>query len=101
MNNKRTLLKKNPSSRGASCDFSAIQTRLHRISGQINGIEKMIDTRKDCLSVLQQIVAVRKALDQVALLVLESEARGCLSSKKGGQTLSDLNRIVAALFKAV
>lgn len=52
--------------------------RLRRIKGQVEGIEKMIDDHRYCVEVLQQIGAVRAALYQVGLLMLESHSRSCV-----------------------
>ncbi len=46
-----------------------LKKRLRRISGQINGIDKMIDEHRYCIDVLQQITAAKAALNQVALLM--------------------------------
>jgi CsoR family transcriptional regulator, copper-sensing transcriptional repressor len=37
--------------------------RINRIIGQLRGIEKMISDKRDCSDVLQQISAVKKAID--------------------------------------
>ena len=37
--------------------------RINRIIGQMRGIEKMINSKRDCSEVLQQISAVKKAID--------------------------------------
>lgn len=55
-----------------------IKKRLRRISGQINGIEKMIDESRYCVEVLQQIMAARAALNQVALIMIESHTKSCV-----------------------
>ena len=55
-----------------------LQQRLKRVSGQINGIEKMIDDSRYCVDILQQLLAARAALNQVALLILESHTKSCV-----------------------
>lgn len=37
--------------------------RINRIIGQLKGIQRMVDGGRDCSEVLQQISAVKKALD--------------------------------------
>jgi len=39
--------------------------RLHRIAGQIQGIERMVKEKRRCLAIIQQIIAVRSALAKV------------------------------------
>ncbi|MBP2638911.1 MAG: csoR 1, partial [Firmicutes bacterium] len=57
---------------------SDIKKRLRRINGQIGGIEKMVDEHRYCVDVLQQIMAARAALNQVALIMIESHTKSCV-----------------------
>jgi DNA-binding FrmR family transcriptional regulator len=58
-----------------------IKKRFNRIKGQFNGLEKMIDRDQDCLEVLNQISAIRSALDALGTIVLSRET-ACLKIKK-------------------
>lgn len=75
--------------------------RLHRIKGQIEGIEKMVEDKRYCIEVLQQIGAVRSALYQVGLLMLESHSRSCVvdAIRKGKE--EDAISEVMGVFKAL
>ncbi|MBU0964029.1 metal-sensitive transcriptional regulator [Patescibacteria group bacterium] len=86
---------------GGRCDLESICHRLHRINGQVLAIEKMLMEKRDFVQILQQTVAAREALDKVAVLILESEARGCLSSKQSSQANKQLNKIITSLFKTI
>lgn len=55
-----------------------IKKRLKKTGGQINGIEKMVDEGRYCVDVLQQIMAARAALNQVALIMIESHTKSCV-----------------------
>lgn len=55
-----------------------ITARLRKISGQIGGIEKMVNQPRLCVDILNQIGAARAALDQVGLLILENHLKVCL-----------------------
>ena len=69
--------------------------RLRRIKGQVEGIEKMIDDHRYCVEVLQQIGAVRAALYQVGLLMLESHSRSCVvDAIKSGKEDDALRQLV-------
>ena len=59
---------------------SDLKLRLKKISGQINGIDKMIDDGRYCVDILQQILAARAALNKVALMILESHTKSCVVS---------------------
>ena len=58
-----------------------IKKRFNRIKGQLNGLEKMIDQGQDCLEVLNQISAIRSAIDSLGTVILSQEAN-CLKIKK-------------------
>ncbi len=61
-------------------ELKAARARLRRIEGQIRGIQRMLEERdRDCAEVLTQIAAARSALQRVALFILQSYARECLS----------------------
>jgi len=43
-----------------------IKRRIYKIKGQLSGIEKMIDNKRSCDEIIQQILAVKKAIDSLA-----------------------------------
>ncbi|WP_312199633.1 metal-sensitive transcriptional regulator [Anaerospora hongkongensis] len=55
-----------------------LKLRLKKISGQINGIDKMIEDGRYCVDILQQLTAARAAMNQVSLLILESHTKSCV-----------------------
>ena len=63
---------------------------LNRIRGQIDGIAKMIDEKRDCLDIVQQILAARSALERVGKEFLTKEAVQCSSSAKDKGKLDTL-----------
>jgi len=54
-------------------------TRLHRLEGQLVGVEKMIAEDRYCGDVLIQIAAIEKALQKVGYLILETHLATCVS----------------------
>ena len=52
--------------------------RLRRIEGQVRGIERMVEQDKYCIDVLTQVSAVTKALQAVALGLLDEHMSHCL-----------------------
>lgn len=55
----------------------ALIHRLHRIEGQVRGIERMLDSERTCVDLLTQVAAVRTALDSFAIEILHDHiARG-------------------------
>ena len=56
-----------------------IDSRLNRIVGQINGINKMVKDNRYCKDVLIQIAAVESALKEVGYMVLKDHLLTCVS----------------------
>ncbi len=75
-----------------------VQKRLKKISGQIIGIDKMIDDERYCIDVLQQIMAARAALTKVALIILENHAKSCMvqavQENRAEQSIEELMEIL-------
>lgn len=60
-------------------DKAALLLRLRRLEGQVRGIQRMVEEDKYCVDILNQIAAVRSALDRVGLILLENHTRGCVA----------------------
>lgn len=56
--------------------------RLHRIEGQIRGIQKMIQEDRDCLDIITQVSASLSALENVSLIILEQHIKEYLKNIK-------------------
>jgi DNA-binding FrmR family transcriptional regulator len=65
--------------RGYSDKKDAVQKRLRRIEGQVRGLQRMVDDDVYCIDVLTQISAATKALQAVALELLEDHLGHCVS----------------------
>jgi CsoR family transcriptional regulator, copper-sensing transcriptional repressor len=59
-------------------DKEALKKRLHRIEGQVRGIERMVDEDRYCIDILTQVAAVRTALESLGLEVLEDHVNHCV-----------------------
>jgi DNA-binding FrmR family transcriptional regulator len=64
--------------RGYTADKAAYQRRLRRIEGQVRGIARMVDDDEYCIDVLTQVAAATKALQAVALGLLEDHLAHCV-----------------------
>ena len=53
--------------------------RLRRVEGQVRGIQQMIDQDRYCIDVLTQISAATKALQRVAVGMLDDHLRHCVA----------------------
>jgi DNA-binding FrmR family transcriptional regulator len=65
--------------RGYSEDKDAVRKRLRRIEGQVRGLQRMVDEDAYCIDVLTQISATTKALQAVALELLEDHLGHCVA----------------------
>lgn len=64
--------------RGYTEDKDALLKRLRRIEGQVRGLARMVDEDTYCIDILTQISAATKALEAVALSLLEDHLRHCV-----------------------
>jgi DNA-binding FrmR family transcriptional regulator len=64
---------------GYSADREALIKRLHRIEGQVRGIEKMLADDRYCIDIITQISAVTTALDAVAFKILDEHVNHCVA----------------------
>ena len=59
--------------------------RLARIAGQVSGLQKMVGEDRACADVLQQIVALRGALDQLGVIYLTEHLQTCVLHQGSGE----------------
>jgi CsoR family transcriptional regulator, copper-sensing transcriptional repressor len=84
-----------------SATTSDAVTRLRRIEGQVGGIIRMIESRRECRDVMTQISAASKALDQVGFKLRASGLRQCLADEEAaaadGYSQSELEKLFLKL----
>ena len=82
---------------------TALLPRLRRIEGQIRGISRMVEERRYCIDIIQQLTAARRALDQVSLQIITNHVNTCVSDairrQEGGQKISELMRTITRFVK--
>jgi len=64
---------------GYTADKDALINRLHRIEGQVRGIERMVDEDRYCIDIITQISAITTALDAVAFKILDEHVNHCVA----------------------
>ena len=57
----------------------ALVKRLHRIEGQVRGIERMVEDERYCIDILTQIAAVNTALESLAFRILDDHVSHCVA----------------------
>jgi DNA-binding FrmR family transcriptional regulator len=91
---------------GYTQDKDAYLKRLRRIEGQVRGIAKMIEGDKYCIDVLTQVSAATKALEAVALGLLDEHLKHCVAqaAATGGevaeQKVAEASAAIARLVKS-
>lgn len=59
-------------------DRRALTIRVRKITGQLRGIERMIEEDRDCADVLAQLVSARRALKSLAEVLIRGHLRHCV-----------------------
>ena len=74
--------------------------RLRRIEGQVRGLQRMVEEDTYCIDVLTQVSAVTKALQSVAVGLLEEHLRHCVTDAvaSGGE---EADRLVTEASRAI
>ena len=49
-----------------------ITARLRKVEGQVQDLQRMVDEKRDCETILVQLMAARSALDKVGLLIVSN-----------------------------
>ena len=65
--------------RGYYADKADVLARLKRIEGQVRGLQRMVDEDKYCIDVLDQVAAVTKSLQAVAIELLDEHLSHCVA----------------------
>ena len=84
-------------------DKAKVLNRLRRISGQVGGIERMVEEERYCIDVLTQISAVQAALDKVALELLDDHVQHCVvgaSEEKREERTEEMMAAVGRLIRS-
>lgn len=85
-------------------DKEVIQKRLRKVEGQVRGLQRMVDEDRYCIEILEQVSAATKALQAVALELLDDHLAHCVSDavRKGGDdAVEKLDEASAAIARLV
>lgn len=83
---------------------TAILKRLRRIEGQVRGLQRMVEEDTYCINILDQVSATTRALQAVALRLLNDHLSHCVANAVavGGQEAKDkINEATAAIARMV
>ena len=91
---------------GYKHEKDALQVRLRRIEGQVRGLQRMVDEDAYCIDVLTQVSAATKALQSLALLLMDDHLSHCVAEAagKGGKVadakISEASAAIARLVRS-
>ena len=79
-------------------DKEAVLKRLRRVEGQVRGLQRMVEEEKYCIDILTQVSAATKALESVALTLLDDHLAHCVvdAAREGGAEADEKVREASA-----
>jgi DNA-binding FrmR family transcriptional regulator len=86
---------------GYSDDKAAILARLKRVEGQVRGLQRMVDEDTYCIDVLTQVSAATKALQSVAVQLLDDHLRHCVAGAVQSNDAAESDRIITEASRAI
>jgi len=92
--------------RGYSMNTDELVRRLRRVEGQVRGIAQMVEDDRYCIDVLTQIAAATRALQSVAVGMLDDHLRHCVvdAAARGGdeadERISEATSAIERLIKS-
>jgi len=75
--------------------------RLRRIEGQVRGLQRLVNEDTYCVDILTQVAAVTKALQSVAVGVLDEHIRHCVSEAARGDDVTRADEMVTEASRAI
>lgn len=75
--------------------------RLKRIEGQLRGLQRMIDEDTYCIDVLNQVSAATKALQAVAVGLVDEHIRHCVAGAAAGNDQANADALITEATKAI
>ena len=90
-----------PTPRGYTMNKADYAKRLSRIEGQVRGVQRMIDEDAYCIDVLTQVSAITKALQAVAVGLLDEHVRHCVRNAVTDGDDEALDTMVTEATKAI
>jgi DNA-binding FrmR family transcriptional regulator len=89
---------------GYISDKDALLARLRRIEGQVRGLQRQVEAETYCTDVLTQVSATTKALESVALMLLDDHLHHCLAHTadpaEREQKLTEASEAIARLVRS-
>jgi DNA-binding FrmR family transcriptional regulator len=75
----------------------AIMNRLKSIEGHVRGIQRMVDEDAYCIDVINQNLAVQRALEKVNSLILERHLQTCVTTAIRSDDPAERERVITEI----
>ena len=82
-------------------DKAAVLARLKRVEGQVRGLQRMVDDDTYCIDVLTQVSAATRALQSVAVQLLDDHLRHCVTNAIQSDDAVESDRIITEASRAI
>jgi CsoR family transcriptional regulator, copper-sensing transcriptional repressor len=82
-------------------DKVAVLARLKRVEGQIRGLQRMVEDDTYCIDVLTQVSAATKALQSVAMQLLDDHLRHCVAHAVQSDDHAEAERVLTEASRAI
>ena len=89
------------SSPGYHDDKAAVLARLKRIEGQVRGLQRMVTEDTYCIDVLTQVSAATRALEGVAIQLLDDHLRHCVANAIQSDDPVESDHIITEAMKSI
>ena len=82
-------------------DHSDNLSSLRRIEGQVRGVQQMIDDKRYCIDIVNQIKAIKSALSRVESQILEKHLRSCVTQVLNKKEMEEKITELVKVFKQI
>ena len=82
-------------------DHSDTLSALRRIEGQVRGVQKMVENRKYCIDILNQIYAIKGALVRVEEKIIERHFQNCVTQAIKGSSEREKQQKLDEILKLI
>jgi DNA-binding FrmR family transcriptional regulator len=86
---------------GYAMDKDSYVKRLRRIEGQVRGLQRMVEEDAYCIDVLTQVSAATRALQSVAIGLLDQHVRHCVRDAAAGDDPERADEVIAEAVRAI
>jgi DNA-binding FrmR family transcriptional regulator len=87
--------------RGYTMHKEDLLKRLRRVEGQVRGLQRMVDNDEYCIDILTQVSAATKALQSVAVGLLDEHLRHCVAGAAAAGQESESERLLDEAANAI